>query len=321
MDSPNEKKYYSVDSSEELGFVGDASRHTAATEIDLDMDIDDEIFSTGRLGRACLPITDYLRSYRAAEFLVCLAFFLVTNLSGSWLHITPHQRPIPVQYLEGSGEYVRNLTNNEEFDGETVPYELLILLTGVLPLVLQVFLSLCRCSSPIHEVHSSLCVYFVAWSLNMIACDFVKNYVGYLRPFFFQLCEPTEDYSECTGGGNHIRKSFPSGHSSTSFCGMTLLALYIHNRFGVYSKRCFLEVHPRKKSSVVEPKLLKLTYQQDSGLPLARLMSIAALLPLFVALWIAASRVRDNKHFPADVLAGALIGASLAKYSHGLWFV
>uniref|UniRef100_A0A7S3LF07 Phosphatidic acid phosphatase type 2/haloperoxidase domain-containing protein n=1 Tax=Amphora coffeiformis TaxID=265554 RepID=A0A7S3LF07_9STRA len=323
----SDKKYCSLDSSEKLGFVSNASRHTAATVSDVEMDLDDEIASTtGQLGRCCcLPITDYLRSYRPVEFLVCLGFFLVTNVHSSWLTITPHQRPMPVQYLEGSGEYVRNLTNNAEFDGETIPYELLILLSGVFPLVLQVVLSLCRgSSSPIHEAHQTFCVYFVAWSLNMIACEFVKNYVGYLRPLFFQFCEPTDDYSECTAGGDTIRKSFPSGHSSTSFCGMTILALYIHNRFGVYSKRCFRQIrHPHKKGDVDgdESTLWRLTYEEDSGLLWARLMSIVALLPLFVALWIAASRIRDNKHFPADVLAGALIGATLGRYSHGLWFV
>ena len=39
-----------------------------------------------------------------------------------------------------------------------------------------------------------------------------------------------------------------------------------------------------------------------------------------LALWIAASRVRDNQHFPADATGGALIGFAAAMYSHGLWF-
>ena len=69
----------------------------------------------------------------------------------------------------------------------------------------------------------------------------------------------------------------------------------------------------------MEPTL-QLVYD-DAGLPLARVWSLLALVPLLVAVWIAASRVRDNKHFPADVLAGALIGATLGRYSHGLWFV
>ena len=53
---------------------------------------------------------------------------------------------------------------------------------------------------------------------------------------------------------------------------------------------------------------------------LSRLVSVLALLPMAVALWIAASRVRDNKHFPADVIAGSLIGLAIATYTHGLWF-
>ena len=324
-----EKHYYSVDTSEELGIVADASRHTAVTELDLE-DFDNNNNNTYNEEIAsshawCCCITEYLRSYRAAEMIFCLAFFLVTNTSSSWLQIEPYQRPIPVQYLAESNEYVRNLTHDEAFDGETVPWAILILVSGVLPLVVQVLLSLTRpsCSSRIHEVHQTCCVYFVAWSLNMIAVEFVKNYVGYLRPLFFQFCQANEDYSACTADGHGLRKSFPSGHSATSFCGMTLLAMYIHHRFGVYSKRRFQPVLVKSsgKSTTTATTTLQLVYEQDASLPLARFMSIIALVPLFVALWIAASRVRDNKHFPADVLAGALIGSTLARYSHGLWFV
>ena len=319
--SPSEKQYYSVDTSEELGIVNNASRHTAMTDIDSDTMVDFDDVGASCVSKTCTALTDYLRSYRAAEFIICLAFFLVTNTASSWLHISPYQRPIPAQYLQGSGEYVIDLTHNSEFDGETVPYSMLILLSGVLPLILQVLLSLgARRTCPIHEVHRTLCVYFCAWSLNMIACEFVKNYVGYLRPLFFQYCEPNEDYTACLNGDeNSLRKSFPSGHSSTAFCGMTLLALYIHNRYGVHSKRRYRPVQQPKGSAAAVT--FELYYENDASMPLARLMSVMALVPLFVALWIAASRVRDNKHFPADVVAGALIGSTLAAYSHGMWFV
>ena len=32
------------------------------------------------------------------------------------------------------------------------------------------------------------------------------------------------------------------------------------------------------------------------------------MLPVLLALWIGATRVHDNKHHPADVVAGALLG-------------
>lgn len=325
----SDKQYFSVDSSEELGMVVDDA--SSLEEADLHNPYPNDKATMPRAAVAdgcCSSLADYLRSYRAAEMIFCVAFFLVTNaLPSSWLHFQPYQRPIPVQYLAQSNEYVRNLTHDEPYDGETVPWTVLILVSGVLPLVLQVLLSCTQSSTSLRilEVHQTCCVYFVAWSTVMIAVEFVKNYVGYLRPLFFQACQPNDDYSECTAGGHSLRKSFPSGHAATAFCGMTLLASYIHHRFGVYSKQRFQPVRILGKGATTitttTTTTWRVVYEQDASLPLARIMSIVALAPLFVALYIAASRVRDNKHFPADVLAGALIGSALARYSHGLWFV
>lgn len=39
-----------------------------------------------------------------------------------------------------------------------------------------------------------------------------------------------------------------------------------------------------------------------------------------LALFIAVSRVRDNKHFPADVVGGSLLGGSIAIFANSLWF-
>lgn len=323
-----EKQYLSVDTSEELGIITNSMSELELESENVAVDLTTASSPpTSRLARTCSPITDYLLSYRSAEMVFCLSFFLVTNTT-KLLHFTPvYQRPIPVQYLETSQEFVVDLSHDHKPHGETVPFEILFLVSGVMPLALQVLLSMCKRLpfKAIHEVHQTLCVYFCTWSLNIIAVGFVKNYVGYLRPFFYQLCRPTEDFSECTAGGHGMRRSFPSGHAATSFAGMTLLALYIHNRWGVHSKRIYQQVvvDPTRGKQGMEQQQprFRLTYQEDVGLPLARLMSIIALLPLFVALWIAASRVRDDKHFPADVLAGALIGSSLATYSHGMWFV
>ena len=57
------------------------------------------------------------------ETLACIAFCIVGNTASilSVWFSTPNQRPIPAQYLEDSGEYVRNLTNNEIYKGETIP--------------------------------------------------------------------------------------------------------------------------------------------------------------------------------------------------------
>ncbi len=41
--------------------------------------------------------------------------------------------------------------------------------------------------------------------------------------------------------------------------------------------------------------------------------------PLFLSTFVAASRVHDNWHHPADVVAGALIGATCALVAYHLW--
>jgi membrane-associated phospholipid phosphatase len=39
-----------------------------------------------------------------------------------------------------------------------------------------------------------------------------------------------------------------------------------------------------------------------------------------VAVFVAASRVADNKHHPADVVGGAVLGTSVSLFVHSLWF-
>jgi diacylglycerol diphosphate phosphatase/phosphatidate phosphatase len=52
-----------------------------------------------------------------------------------------------------------------------------------------------------------------------------------------------------------------------------------------------------------------------------KLYSVLALVPMAVAGIVAASRVVDNKHHPADVVGGAVLGTSVAWFVHGLWYV
>ena len=111
--------------------------------------------------------------------------------------------------------------------------------------------------------------------------------------------------------------SFPSGHSSTSFCGLTLLTLFLHTRFGLPS----LE---RRQQQQITDTTTMTTMSSSIGLLLPkvaiyRFISIFSLAPMALAIFIAASRVVDNKHWPADVVGGALLGASVATFVHGLW--
>jgi membrane-associated phospholipid phosphatase len=251
-----------------------------------------------------------LRSPELVELIVCVSYAAIAGVILSMVEHRPHQRPIPYQYLDNSGDYVVNLSYNEEVTSETVPSWLLRLCSLILPLSIQLILSLLG-DRRRADVHATLCVYAVAMTTNAIATVSVKLYVGYLRPIFYSLCQPDEDFSTCTNSdSSQLRMSFPSGHASESFCGLTLLTLYVHTRFGVASQRYYRRRHG-------EDTWIRETLRV--GIGWARLASLGALAPMGLALWIAASRVVDNRHFPADVVAGSLLGAAISSYTHGLW--
>ena len=60
--------------------------------------------------------------------------------------------------------------------------------------------------------------------------------------------------------------------------------------------------------------------QQRNRLALYRLVSLACYVPMLFAVFVAASRVVDNKHFPADVIGGAVLGGAVASLVFGIWF-
>ena len=89
------------------------------------------------------------------------------------------------------------------------------------------------------------------------------------------------------------RKSFPSGHSAHAFCFASLLTL-----------------------SLLRHLALSVASRGETGW--ARFLRAAALAPGTLALFVAASRVHDNWHHPADVVAGSAIGGAVAAMAHRL---
>jgi diacylglycerol diphosphate phosphatase / phosphatidate phosphatase len=249
------------------------------------------------------------------EILFCTALItiaIIPRLSGV---LRVNERPIPYQILD-NGEYVRDLTIDQQLVGETISDSLVVILALLIPLLLQLALSWKFGTKG--DIHGTVCVYIVSFCLVSIATDFVKTYVGYLRPVFYELCQPNDTYDTCTtdlSEENSGRKSFPSGHASTAFCGLTLLTLFLHNRFGIPSIKTYATIIP--STVVSEPNEMTVTYKRN---PLRyRIYSILSLLPMAIALFIAASRVHDNRHFPADVVAGSILGGTISMFVHNLW--
>jgi diacylglycerol diphosphate phosphatase / phosphatidate phosphatase len=276
--------------------------------------------------------------YRSPEFLElsgCVCITAVALLVHK-LPISPHQREMPVQYLESSGEFVLNQSYNEPLVSDTVSNVTCILLAVVVPCLVQCIV--CYFTSKkqrrIQDLHNTACVYMLTFGITILTTEFIKLYAGYLRPVFFDYCEPDANYQECTSdaahNGENYRMSFPSGHASASFCGLTLLTLYLHTHFGVATKRVYKQVAVAAVSDIDNDdndigsnapcNIHRLVAEFQQPLRYTRLISILALLPMGLAIFIAASRVQDNKHFPADVVGGSVLGASVAVYVNGLWF-
>ncbi|KAG8345337.1 putative PAP2 superfamily [Trypanosoma vivax] len=132
----------------------------------------------------------------------------------------------------------------------------------------------------------------IMFSTFIVAC--IKVYVGRLRPDFIQRLKrdgytKQSNAPDLCGAAREGRLSFPSGHSSAAFSAMTPLTVYLLGLFRAFGGLCIWRV-------------------------------AVSLLPMCLAIVIAASRTRDNRHHFSDVIGGSLIGAVFALLSVGLFF-
>jgi diacylglycerol diphosphate phosphatase / phosphatidate phosphatase len=123
------------------------------------------------------------------------------------------------------------------------------------------------------------------WLVNQVVTDGLKLLTGRFRPDFMDRCKPVNE--TCTGSPYSIengRKSWPSGHSSMSFFGMTFLTLWL-----VY--------HGLKSLDTPKWRSVK---------------NIVCITPIFIAAFVGVSRVRQYVHHPTDVISGAALGIAIA---------
>ena len=61
------------------------------------------------------------------------------------------------------------------------------------------------------------------------------------------------------------------------------------------------------------------TKTSKSSTATSRIVSIFCLFLMLVAVFIGASRIHDNFHHPADVVAGSIVGFAVAKFVSDTW--
>ncbi|RHW69102.1 phosphatidic acid phosphatase [Trypanosoma brucei equiperdum] len=135
-------------------------------------------------------------------------------------------------------------------------------------------------------------VFAFFFSLGIV--DVLKIYAGRLRPDFLDRLrrEGFNATSSLVGVCDHAREgrlSFPSGHSSCAFAAFTPLTMYF----------------------------LGLSRAFNSG-PVWRI--ILSMFPIYLAICVAASRTRDNRHHFSDILGGSVIGLVIGAFSVNIFF-
>ncbi|CCC70735.1 hypothetical protein NCAS_0F02510 [Naumovozyma castellii] len=210
----------------------------------------------------------------------------------------------PVYYQEPFQRqfYLNDLTISHPYaDPQRVSDFMLFVYSLFLPLVAIIIFGLIL-ADPKHRgflIYISVLGLFVSWFSTTLITNFIKNWIGRLRPDFLARCQPKPDLptdvlftaSEvCTTENRAILmdgfRTTPSGHSSQSFAGLGYLYLWL---CGQLLTENILTGYWRK---------------------------VFALMPLLGASLIALSRTQDYRHHFVDVLIGSILGYVIAHFCY-----
>ncbi|KAJ1722815.1 hypothetical protein LPJ53_002784 [Coemansia erecta] len=187
---------------------------------------------------------------------------------------------------------------------DSVPFYAAVLLCCVAPLVvILAWTAFVRRS--FHDMNAGVLGLGISLVLNMMITNSVKNLAGRLRPDFVArcnldtatvaepaiglltsaVCAPTDQAVFLDG-----MRSFPSGHTSFSFAGLTYLSLWLAGHLHIGDRR---------------GRVYK---------------SFVVLVPELAALLIGVSRTKDYRHHWQDVLAGALLGLFMGWFGYHQYY-
>lgn len=273
-----------------------------------------------------ITLTSYIQSKNFREVVICVIVGFILAIAPENL-VPIHMRPIPYQITDAGDTILDLMYGNDLVTHETVSTALNIII-GFISLIMQIILSLSLGKT--NDVHLTICIWFMANGISKFLTDWVKNYCGYLRPNFYakSLCQFDDGTFLCNDDHpNHTRVSFLSFHSSWIFCCMTILTLYLLRLFGVGglfydsdSSNSAVPINNNLDEEQGEDSNNNSTKTSKSSTATSRMTSVFCLFPMLVAFFVGASRIHDNYHHPADVVAGSIVGFASAKFVFDTWF-
>jgi membrane-associated phospholipid phosphatase len=258
-----------------------------------------------------------LRRKLLNESLLCIFTFIFGFFSPTYLWrpiFGINMRPIPYQQLK-SGEVVLDPSLNQELVLDvTIPSSLLLHTSITLPIILLILFTQFVPQYPparYIDTHAAVCVLLLTIGLSEFTTQIAKFYVGRLRPNFYKLCDFDIEKLSCTASEQTImesRSSFPSGHSSMSTAGMTVLVLFFLGRSGL------------GMGSIKSSKNGRQQLQQMMMCRKRKIATLMALAPLGWSIFVACSRLVDNWHHPSDVVAGVCLGLFFPVVTYHMWY-
>ncbi|KAN0062007.1 hypothetical protein ACQY0O_006002 [Thecaphora frezii] len=188
---------------------------------------------------------------------------------------------------------------------ERVPMWLLGLTAVIIPALLIATIAL-GASRSVWDLHNGLLGFLLAHCLNVTVTTIIKVCVGRPRPDLIDRCQPWPGSINATPYGlstdaicsvgiddSRLRdgfRSFPSGHASSAFAGLTFLTLYLAGKLHLFDRR---------------------------GHALSAWLTVC---PMMGAALIAISRTMDYRHHATDIIAGAILGTVLSYSVYRLYY-
>ncbi|RAR12091.1 molybdenum cofactor biosynthesis prote [Stemphylium lycopersici] len=172
-----------------------------------------------------------------------------------------------------------------------------------------------------------------ALTVSTLFVDFIKIFIGGLRPNFYQVCKPihfqipagahmsgpyydTADQVCASTDESKLKEaqmSFPSGHACGAFAGFVFLALWLNAHFKTLGRSRSSTLPRRAVDSSLEspPNAFNPISDQHHG-PVAHWKLILFAAPWCIASLLSLSKVSDGWHHPIDVVCGAILGTFFA---------
>lgn len=237
-------------------------------------------------------IPDYI-----TVFILFITTIFVTPLSPTQRYVNIYDSRIQYPYQENQLDKVPDFWC--VFYGMILP---LIVICGMELLKVRLNIwSIVNSKTSLYRVHGLLLAFFTTTFVNSTILVFLKMWISQPRPDFISRCQVNSNLIKagiqvyriseiCMNPNKSIveegLRSTPSGHSAISFAGLNFLSLYLFSQFR------------HTASSTTE------------GLNMPKLF--IGYSPLYLATYIATSRLSDYKHSLFDISFGSTIGVIIS---------